>query len=118
MDIARVVYNYCGKNYMLNHNMKALKKYIKNDQNIILILVDGLGYNLIKRLSNNSILKRNCKGKAVTVFPSTTGCALNSLVTAEYPSKTGMFGWYNYNREKEKSYYTLFTNYIIPKIRT
>lgn len=107
VDIARVIYNYCGKNFMLNHNMRELKKYIKNDQNIILILVDGLGYNIIKRLSNNSILKRNCKGNAVTVFPSATGCVLNSLITAEYPSKTGLFGWYSYNREKEKSYYTL-----------
>lgn len=107
VDIARVIYNYCGKNFMLNHNMRELKKYIKNDQNIILILVDGLGYNIIKRLSNNSILKRNCKGKAVTIFPSATGCVLNSLITAEYPSKTGLFGWYSYNREKEKSYYTL-----------
>ena len=43
----------------------------------------------------------------MTVFPTTTGCVLPSIATAEYPSTHGMIGWYNYNRDRNIDYYTL-----------
>lgn len=110
IDLIRTIYNYCGTNFRKNHKMNDLKKYIKNDKNIIFILVDGLGYNLIKTLPNDSILKKNYKRKLNTVFPSATGCVLNSVITGQYPSKTGLFGWYGYYKEKNISYYTLLLN--------
>ena len=39
--------------------------------------------------------------------PTTTGCVLSSVATAEYPAIHGMIGWYNYNRERNIDYYTL-----------
>lgn len=104
IDLVRTIYNYCGTNYSENTNEL---KIINDNKNIIFILVDGLGYNLINSLNENSILKRNCKTKLNTVFPSATGCVLNCVASAEYPSKTGLFGWYGYNRENNISYNTL-----------
>ena len=110
IDLLRVLYNYCGTNYKVNNNMKEIRKDVKNNKNIIFILVDGLGYNLVNTLPNDSILKKNYKRKLNTVFPTATGCVLNSVITGEYPSKTGFFGWYAYNRENNIPYYTLLLN--------
>ena len=90
--------------------MKDFKKYVKNNKNIIFILVDGFGYNLVNSLSNESVLKKNLKKKLNTVFPSATGCVLNSIITGRYPSETGLFGWYGYHRKSETEYYTLLLN--------
>lgn len=110
IDLIRTIYNYCGTNFKNNKNMKDFKKYIKNNKNIIFILVDGFGYNLVNSLSNESVLKKNLKKKLNTVFPSATGCVLNSIITGRYPSETGFFGWYGYHRKSETEYYTLLLN--------
>lgn len=110
IDLIRTVYNYCGTNFKNNKNMKDFKKYVKNNKNIIFILVDGFGYNLVNSLSNESVLKNNLKKKLNTVFPSATGCVLNSIITGRYPSETGLFGWYGYHRKSETEYYTLLLN--------
>ena len=110
IDLIRTIYNYCGTNFKNNKNMKDFKKYVKNNKNIIFILVDGFGYNLVNSLSNESVLKKNLKKKLNTVFPSATGCVLNSIITGRYPSETGLFGWYGYHRKSETEYYTLLLN--------
>lgn len=110
IDLIRTIYNYCGTNFKNNKNMKDFKKYIKNNKNIIFILVDGFGYNLVNSLSNESVLKKNLKKKLNTVFPSATGCVLNSIITGRYPLETGLFGWYGYHRKSETEYYTLLLN--------
>ena len=53
IDLLRVLYNYCGTNYKVNNNMKEIRKDVKNNKNIIFILVDGLGYNLVNTLPND-----------------------------------------------------------------
>lgn len=66
-----------------------------------------MGSNLIDSLSNETLLKRNKVADLLTVCPTTTGCALSSVATAEYPSTHGMIGWYNHNRDRNIDYYTL-----------
>ena len=61
IDLIRTVYNYCGLNFKNNKNMKYLKKYIKNNENIIFILVDGFGYNLVKAKSSEPVFM-DCEG--------------------------------------------------------
>ena len=82
-------------------------QYLKNKKHILLILVDGMGSNLIDSLSSNMILKMNRVADILTVCPTTTGCVLTSVATAEYPAIHGMIGWYNYNRDRNIDYYTL-----------
>ena len=110
IDLLRTTYNYCGSNFKSNKNIQYFKKEIKYNKHIIFILVDGLGYNQINKLDKHSILKTNLKTKVNTVFPSATGCVLNSVITGRYPSETGLYGWYGYHRETKTEYYTLLLN--------
>lgn len=107
IDVVRTIYKYCGYQYKLDSINKETIKYLKNKKHILFILVDGMGSNLINSLSSKMILKKNKVADILTVWPTTTGCVLSSVATAEYPSIHGMIGWYNYNRYRNIDYYTL-----------
>lgn len=98
VDLMKTIYSRYGIKIKTNKNMKLFKTMIPNNNHIIFILSDGTGSNLINKLNDDSILKRNKKDDIITVFPSTTACALTSLVTAEFPEVHGIWGWFNYNR--------------------
>lgn len=107
IDAVRTIYNYCGYRYNFENTNKEITQYIKNKKHILLILSDGMGSNLIDLLSDKMLLRKNKLTDLLTVFPTTTGCALSSVATAEYPSTHGMIGWYNHNRDRNIDYYTL-----------
>lgn len=104
IDVVRTIYNHCGTNFAYNKKMEDLKTLIKSKKHILLIMSDGMGSNLIDTLPDNSILKENKKMDIQTVNPSTTGCAIPSIVTGEYPEKHGMLGWLSYYRTKNIEY--------------
>lgn len=104
IDVVRTLYNLCGATFDWNEKMLQLKEIIKPKKHILLILSDGMGSNLVDSLSDDSILKRNKKMDIQTINPSTTGCAVPSIVTGEYPEKHGMLGWLSYYRKKEIEY--------------
>lgn len=104
IDVVRTIYNYCGMNFDYNQKMEYLKILIKPKKHILLIMSDGMGSNLIDILPQKSILKVNKKMDIQTVNPSTTGCAIPSIVTGQYPEKHGMLGWLSYYREKNIEY--------------
>lgn len=107
IDVVRTIYKYCGYQYKLDNTNREIDQYIKNKKHILLILSDGMGSNLIDSLSNEMLLKKNKVADLLTVCPTTTGCVLSSVATAEYPSTHGMIGWYNHNRDRNIDYYTL-----------
>ena len=110
IDVVRTIYNLCGTSFAYNKKMDQLKEIIKPKKHILFILSDGMGSNLIDSLPSNSILKRNKKLDIQTVNPSTTGCAIPSILTGEYPEVHGMLGWLSYYREKKIEYLpVLFT---------
>lgn len=105
VDLIRCVYNKVGCNYNKNYNIEYLDKIIPNNNHLLFILSDGTGSNLIDKLEKDSILKINKKMDLLTVFPSTTGCVLTSIVTATYPEEHGIWGWFNYNKKLNIDYY-------------
>lgn len=107
VDLVRCLYSYHGLSFEINENIKRLQSLIPKNKHTLLILSDGTGSNIIEKLPNNNILKKNKISDMMTVFPSTTGCVLTSLVTAEYPEEHGIWGWYNYYRNKNINYYPL-----------
>ena len=109
VDLVRLLYNYCGMNYKENKNIQLLKKYISNKKHLVLILVDGMGSDLLNKMPEKGLFYDMRKKDIQTVFPTATGCVLTSLATARYPSSTGIFGWYGYNRKLNLNYYTLLT---------
>ena len=107
VDLVRLLYNYCGMNFKETKSMQELRKYVSNKKHIVLILVDGMGSDL---LDNMTGLFYNYKKMDIqTVFPTATGCVLTTVATAKYPSSTGIFGWFGYNRKLDLNYYTLLT---------
>ena len=109
VDLVRLIYNYSGMNFKETKCMQEIKKYVSNKKHLVLILVDGMGVDLLDNMTNKGLFYNNKKMDIQTVFPTATGCVLTSIATAKYPSSTGIFGWFGYNRKLDLNYYTLLT---------
>ena len=72
---------------------------LRKSKNIILIIVDGMGYEYVKSKGNETILNEHLMGSMTSVFPSTTGTAVTSFLTGSYPQQHASTGWYVYLKE-------------------
>ena len=105
VDLVRYIYNNFGANFQISENKeKTLSKYINMNNKVLFVLVDGLGYYKVKSLSDNYILKNNLKKDISTVNPTSTACVLSSIASASYPSEHGIFGWWQYLKDKNINY--------------
>jgi hypothetical protein len=68
-------------------------------KNIVLLVLDGLGYEYLLTREQSSILHQNLKGKMTTVFPSTTASGITSFLTGLAPQQHVMTGWFMYVKE-------------------
>lgn len=81
-----------------------------NPKNVVLILYDGMGYNLINRiLPSDSFIRQNMIRKISSVAPSTTTAATTSMLSGLNPSEHCWLGWNTYIEPIDKII-TLFTN--------
>lgn len=81
---------------------KKFSTYInsKNPKKIFLMLVDGMGANLVnKYLPEDAFLRKNMLFKTTTVFPSTTTAATTSIRNGKAPNANGWLGWTQYIKE-------------------
>lgn len=70
------------------------KKLSKNPKNVILILLDGMGTNVIrKHLSFWSFLRRHKIDDITSIFPSTTVAAKTTIFSGKSPLEHGRIGW-------------------------
>lgn len=89
----------------LSSSYKPNQKFLdyinkKNPNKIFLILIDGMGANLIQRkLSEDSFLNRNLFKKVTTVFPTTTTAAVTSISNGKGPNENAWLGWMEYLEE-------------------
>ncbi|MBC8384195.1 MAG: alkaline phosphatase family protein [Candidatus Cloacimonetes bacterium] len=74
---------------------------LKTKQNIILMIFDGFGYNLLTKYKNTScpFLAEHCIDKITSVFPSTTTSAMTSFYTGKSPIEHGSLGWSLYFKD-------------------
>lgn len=78
-------------------------------KNVVLILFDGMGSNIAKRvLPKDSFLIRHLVKPITTVFPATTVAATTSITTGLNPVETGMLGWNMYYKDLDKVITTYF----------
>jgi len=69
----------------------------KKPENVILLLIDGLGTKALdKFLNKNDFLIKNRVKDICAVFPPTTASCLTSVKTGLNPSEHGWLGWYTY----------------------
>ena len=91
--------------YGLSSSYEANKKFSnlindKKPKKIFLMLVDGMGANLItKKLSEDSFLRKNMMFKTTTVFPSTTTAATTAIRNGKAPCENSWLGWIQYIKE-------------------
>lgn len=86
------------EHYHCPHTNDTLAKadmILKNaPRNVVLILLDGLGYSVLtKHLDENSFLRSHLKGTLCSVFPPTTAAAATALETGLFPAQSGYLGW-------------------------
>ena len=107
LDVMKTVASLNGLKFKKTEGMKQIDKIIPSKKHMVFILLDGFGYYKLKRLGEDSILKQNNKMKIKTVNPTSTACVLTSLMSASYPSQHGIYGWWDYNKDYDLSYYPL-----------
>lgn len=81
-----------GKKHEYN-KLKSLSSEELNDfENIVLIVIDGLGYNYLKK-QNDSFLFKHLHSKLTTTFLSTTACANTAYLVGYPPQQHAITGW-------------------------
>ncbi len=97
VDMSRAIACLCGVNDLdMSENAHEIAKSIGDADHIALVLVDGMGMNLLESLPPNSFLRRRLWEQMQTVFPSTTAVALTSLATGEWPQDHAVTGWWTH----------------------
>lgn len=77
-----------------------LDTYLKKEyKNIVLLVMDAMGNDMIVNNCPNGILNQNKKDIISSVFPSTTVAALNTFHSGLSPIEHGWLGWSLYFKE-------------------
>lgn len=96
------------KHNTLDYIDKILDEY--KPKNVVTILCDGMGSNIIDRVLNkDDFLTKNRLKAITTVFPATTVAATTSMLTGFNPCETAMLGWNMYYKDIDKTI-TTFLN--------
>lgn len=69
---------------------------LEDAENIILILVDGMGFEYVK---SRSTFVDNMMGSMTSLFPSTTAACIPMFATGEAPQQHGITGWFMHIKE-------------------
>ncbi len=68
-------------------------------QHVVMLVIDGLGYDYLRRRLPGGALAPSLKAPMTSVFPSTTTTAISTYLTADAPQQHGLTGWYVWLRE-------------------
>jgi type I phosphodiesterase/nucleotide pyrophosphatase len=68
-------------------------------RNIVLLVIDGLGYDYLTRAGAGGALHRHLRARITSVFPSTTATAVSSFLTGVGPQQHALTGWHMWLRE-------------------
>ena len=71
----------------------------EESKNIVLMVVDGLGYDYLSEYGKDTVLKSFLKDKLTSVFPPSTGSAITTFITGLPPQQHAVTGWYVFLKE-------------------
>lgn len=83
----------------LYHPLKNFDIDKISKRNVILLIIDGLGYEYLKKYGKKSFLYKNLKGEMTSVLPATTASAITSFMTGVAPQQHALTGWFMYLKE-------------------
>jgi len=73
--------------------------YLDQARQVLLLVVDGLGWNYLNRVGAGGYLHSHCVGSLSSVVPPTTAAAIPMFFTAAPPARHGFTGWFTWLRE-------------------
>lgn len=102
--IASIRKQFNGKpEYALDEHMEQIFKE-KNYKNVIVMLLDGMGENILENnLEESSFLRTHHLYTNTAIYPSTTAASTTATVSGVSPIRTGWLGWQNYFKEIKKN---------------
>lgn len=96
-------------------SIKIVDDIIKDKNKVVVILLDGMGINIINgNLDEDSFIRKHLVHEMTSIFPPTTVAATNAFLKGCLPGENGWFGWQQYFKEnnhhiimfKDEDYYT------------
>lgn len=76
----------------------------KRYKNVVVLLLDGMGVNILEEhLKPSGFFRKNLKGIYSSTFPPTTVAATTAIDSGLYPSQSAWLGWEGYFKEIDKS---------------
>lgn len=96
VDLACAVASWCGAPSRPSAHAASLQRRLGDSQHLVLVLVDGLGMELLDTLAASAFLRRAERIELRAVHPSSTAPALTSLTTACWPGEHAVPGWWTY----------------------
>ncbi len=88
-----------GSKPMYDPLPKLDPKIIKKYKNIVLMIIDGLGYEYLMKYGKGSVFHQYLRGRMTSVFPATTASAITTFVTGLAPQQHTIIGWHMYLKE-------------------
>lgn len=72
---------------------------VRAARRVILVVIDGLGAELLAYVGPNSALAGLTAGRMTSVYPPTTASAITTFMTGLAPQQHGLTGWFMHFRE-------------------
>ena len=92
-----------AKSFGVKSKYKQLKilppTELKNSKNIVLLVIDGMGYEYLKKKGKKTILNNYLMGPMTSVFLPTTASAITTFLTGVAPQQHAFTGWYMHLKE-------------------
>lgn len=96
-------------NFGYKSNYPKLDILDKKYRQAILLILDGMGLNIIENnLDSNSFIRKHFVKEITSIYPTTTAAATTSIKSGLPPITTAWTGWENYMRELNRNV-VLFT---------
>lgn len=84
--------------------LEEIDKILQNDyKNIVMVILDGMGENIIKQNSPDGLFYKNKLCNITSVYPSTTTAAMTTYYSGKPPIETGWIAWSQYFKEYGKN---------------
>ena len=81
-------------------SLESLDKELeKKYRNVVFIILDGMGEQILNRMSPRGYFNSNKADCVTSVYPSTTTAALTTYYAGRPPYETGWIAWSQYFKE-------------------
>ncbi len=84
----------CGASTVYKPLRRLDIEALRRSTNIILMVVDGLGYDYLKHQGAATKLRRHLAARMTSVFPSTTATGITTFATGVAPQQHAITGWF------------------------